>query len=208
MSNTVPSPPNPPQPPHLTRRFKLYSYQTIGFLFIFIVPILALMGVFGDGIDKELVLRVGAVYLFLMVTLRILGKREFGQLSPLEFVSLLLIPEIVSSVIQPETMSLGGALIGVTTLLALTALTSLVVHRSKTVEVILTGEPTVLAYNGKMVEKRMNQERVTPDEIFTEMRRAGVEKLEDVAWAILEPGGSITIIPRENASENAPSEHS
>jgi uncharacterized membrane protein YcaP (DUF421 family) len=143
----------------------------------------------------ETVLRVVIVYLFLMAALRILGKREFGQLSPMELVSLLLIPELVSNAIQGDDFSLVDALVGVTTLLALTLLTSMLIHRSKTAERVLSACPTVLIYHGKFAEDAMNRERVTPAEIFAELHKAGLEKLEQVDWAILEPDGSISIIP-------------
>jgi uncharacterized membrane protein YcaP (DUF421 family) len=150
----------------------------------------------------ETVIRVIVVYLFLMLSLRIIGKREFGQLSPLELVSLLLIPELVSNAIQGEDFSLVDAFVGVTTLLALTVLTSILIHLSKTAETVITGVPTVLVQRGALIADNLNRERVTPDEIYTEMHRAGVEKIEQVAWAILEPGGAITIVPGEPGKQS------
>lgn len=150
----------------------------------------------------ETVLRVLVVYLFLIISLRIIGKREFGQLSPLELVSLLLIPELVSNAIQAEDFSLVDAFVGVTTLLALTVLTSMLIHRSKAAEKFIAAEPTVLVYHGKLAAENMNRERVTPDEIFTEIRRSGLARLEQVDWAILEPSGSITIVPLNDTDKH------
>lgn len=145
----------------------------------------------------ETVLRVVAIYLFLMVSLRILGKREFGQLSPLEMISILLIPEIISNALQLEISSMTEAVIGVTTLLSLTALTTVVVYRSQRMERAITGQPVVLAHKGRLVEANMNLERITSDEMMGEVRRAGLESLSQVGWAILETDGSITVIPLE-----------
>jgi len=143
------------------------------------------------------VLRVVIIYLFLMISLRILGKREFGQLSPLELVSLLLVPELASNALQGEDYSLVDAIVGVSTLFALTIITSIVAHVSKTAGKVISGEPTILVQHGQLLDKPMNRERVTPDELFSEMHRAGVERIEQVRWAILESDGKIAIIPED-----------
>jgi uncharacterized membrane protein YcaP (DUF421 family) len=150
----------------------------------------------------ETVIRVIVIYLFLMVGLRILGKREFGQLSPLELVSLLLIPELVSSALQSEDFSLVDALVAVSTLLALTVLTSMLLHMSKTAQKVIDGEPIVLVRHGQFSVDAMNRERVTPHEIFSEMHKSGIEYLEQVAWAILETEGTITIVPENQADRD------
>lgn len=145
----------------------------------------------------EIVLRVTFIYFFLMVSLRIVGKREFGQLSPLEMISILLIPEIISNALQVEITSMTDAVIGITTLLSLTALTTFIVYRSQHIERAISGEPVVLAHKGRLVERNMDLERITSDEIMGEVRRAGLESVEQVGWAILETDGSITVIPLE-----------
>lgn len=142
----------------------------------------------------DTILRVVVVYGFLLAVLRLLGKREFGQLSPLEFVCLLLIPELVQQALVKDDFSMTNALVAVSTLVLLVFLTSLVTHRSKKLESVLQGQPTLLAAHGKLLNATMDRERVTPDEIFTEMRRVGLDRLEQVRWAVLEPDGHIAIV--------------
>jgi uncharacterized membrane protein YcaP (DUF421 family) len=146
----------------------------------------------------ETVIRVFIIYIFILVGLRILGKREFGQLSPLELVSLLMIPEIVTKALTGEDYSLTNALIGVSTLFSLVFLTSVLMQWSRKAEHIIAGKPAVLVYDGNYVPDNMNRERITPDEIFTEMHKSGLEKLEQVKWAVLEPDGKISIVPAEH----------
>jgi uncharacterized membrane protein YcaP (DUF421 family) len=145
----------------------------------------------------ETVIRVFIIYIFILVGLRILGKREFGQLSPLELVSLLMIPEIVTKALTGEDYSLTNALIGVSTLFSLVFLTSALMQWSRKAEHIIAGKPAVLVYDGNYVAENMNRERITPDEIFTEMHKSGLERLEQVKWAVLEPDGKISIVPAE-----------
>lgn len=151
----------------------------------------------------ETVLRVVAIYLLVFAGLRILGKREFGQLSALELVTLLMIPEIVSQAITGEDFSLTNAAIGVTTLLLLVFLTSVLMHRFKKAEAIITGEPSVLVRRGKFLDDALNVSRVSPDEVFSEMHKSGLVRLEQVEWAILETDGRIAIVPTGSARNPA-----
>lgn len=155
----------------------------------------------------DTVLRVAAVYLFVLVGLRLLGKREFGQLSPLEMVTLLMIPEVVSQALTGNDYSLTNAFIGVSTLLVLVFATSVLMHRFKKAEVAVAGEPTVLVHRGELLERALNLQRVTPDEVFSEMHKSGLQKLEDVEWAILESDGSIAIVPVDPARRKTVANH-
>jgi uncharacterized membrane protein YcaP (DUF421 family) len=152
----------------------------------------------------ETVIRVVVIYLFLLAGLRILGKREFGQLSPFELVTLLLIPEMLTDALTRGDHSLTNAFIGIATLLSLVFLTSMLAHRSKKVADVVEGKPTVLVQHGQYVGDNMNVERITPAEIFTEMHKAGLERLEEVKWAILEDDGKIAIVPQDKSGRFIP----
>lgn len=149
----------------------------------------------------EAVLRVVVMYLVIVVGLRLLGKREFGQLSPLELVTLLLIPEIVSNGIQGNHYSITHAIVGVSTLFVLVFVTSLLSSRSKRFQTILDGTPRVLVHDGKLIPQSLMAERVTVDEVMSEMRKAGFDQLAQVRWAILETDGKISIVPTSSARD-------
>jgi uncharacterized membrane protein YcaP (DUF421 family) len=143
------------------------------------------------------VLRIAFIYFFLMVALRVMGKREMSEMSPFELVTLLMVPEIFSTALAREDYSMTHATIGVATLFTLVFTTSLLTFRFKRIEEIVDGEPTVLVSDGKPLERNLKRERVTTDEVFTEIHKMGLQDLEQVRWAILEPDGKIAIIPRE-----------
>ena len=145
----------------------------------------------------ETIIRVAALYAFVILSLRLLGKREFGQLSPAELVTLLLIPEIASQALVRDDFSLTYAVIGLSTLFLLVSLTSLVSHRFKRAETLLEGSPTVLVTQGEFVVANMNRERITPDEVYLEMRHSGLTELGEVRWAILETDGRISIVGQD-----------
>jgi uncharacterized membrane protein YcaP (DUF421 family) len=102
---------------------------------------------------------------------------------------------MVSQALVREDYSLTNALVGVSTIFGLTFLTSLLMHRSQRAERFISGEPAVLVQHGKLLSERMNQERISPDELFTELHRAGLDRLEQVRWALLESDGQISIVP-------------
>jgi uncharacterized membrane protein YcaP (DUF421 family) len=145
----------------------------------------------------ETVWRVAAVYLFLMVALRVMGKRDVGQLAPFDLVVLLLIPELLSQALVREDFSLTNGFIGVSTLLSLVFLTSVIVYLSKGASRVVEGQPTVLVQHGFLVPENMNRERVSPEEILSQMHESGLERMEQVKWGILETDGKIAFVPWE-----------
>jgi uncharacterized membrane protein YcaP (DUF421 family) len=149
------------------------------------------------------------LYLAIVLGMRVLGKREFGQLSPLELVSLLLIPELVSQAAIGEDYSITNGLIAVFTLLSLVFVTSTLMHLSPRLEAAVSGHPAVLVAHGRLLDAVLNRERISPEEIFAAMRRAGLDKLEQVRWAVLEGDGRISLVPEAGPERGAqpPDEH-
>ncbi len=143
----------------------------------------------------ETVIRVTLFYVLILLGLRVLGKREFSQLSPLELVTLLLIPELVSQALGREDFSFTNGIIGIATVFTLVFISSLLQHHSQAFSKVVSSSPAVLVADGQFIEENMNKERVGPPEIFSEMHKAGLFELAQVRWAILESDGRIAIIP-------------
>lgn len=143
------------------------------------------------------VIRVAFVFVLLMVVLRVLGKRELSNLSPFELVLLMLIPELFQQALMLEDFSMTNAVIGLTTIVTLVMLTSILSHRFAGVHRAVAGEPTVLAYKGRFIERAMNAERVQPDDVYAELRKSGLERLSQARWVVLEDDGRISVVPGE-----------
>ncbi|MCR6630460.1 MAG: DUF421 domain-containing protein [Magnetospirillum sp.] len=143
----------------------------------------------------ETVFRVTFVYLFILLGLRILGKREFSKLSALDLITLLLVPELVASAIIRDDYSLTNALVAVATLFCLVFLVSIVAHRFRGAERLFNGAPSLLVARGKILFRNCDRERISVEELFAEMHKSGLESLEQVRWAILEVDGKISIVP-------------
>jgi uncharacterized membrane protein YcaP (DUF421 family) len=142
-----------------------------------------------------IVARVAFTYAFLLLAMRGLGKREFAQLSAQEVILLLLISETLQQAMVGDDFSMTAAIIAASTLMLCSFLTSMFAYRFRRVEKALAGEPAVLVYEGRMLRRTMDLEHVSSDDISTEMRRAGLERLDQVKWALLETDGHISVIP-------------
>ncbi len=185
----------PPAPPDVPRRPRLPAWRALGLLAIAAVPLGAVVSSLGgDTGNLETVLRVGFVYLVLMLGFRFMGKRELGQLSQFELVTLMLIPEIVSPAMNQDITSMSSAVVGVCTLFALVTIFALLSHLSKAASAAFEGRPTVLVRHGRLDVDALNRERVTPEEVYSSMHQAGIERIETVKWGILEPEGRMAFI--------------
>ena len=145
----------------------------------------------------ELVVRSAVVYVFLLVLLRITGKRQIGQLAPFDLVLLLVLSNAVQNSMNAGDNSLIGGLIAATTLIGLNFLVSLATFRSKRLESLVEGRPQVLIHNGKLFEEVMAKAKLTHHELNTALREAGCAGVEEVRSAILENNGTISVIPRD-----------
>jgi uncharacterized membrane protein YcaP (DUF421 family) len=146
----------------------------------------------------EQVLRAGAVYLLLLVVFRVSGKRTLAQLTPFDFVLLLVIGEATQQAMLGTNDSITGFLLTVVTLIALQRVTDSASYRSERLDRLINDMAVVLVEDGKFHEGAMRAYRVTPDELLEQARRTqAVERLDQIKYAVLERTGSISIIPRE-----------
>jgi uncharacterized membrane protein YcaP (DUF421 family) len=143
------------------------------------------------------IIRIIAVYVFILFALRAIGKRELSQLSPIELVTLLLIPEIVTEALHREDYSLTNAFIGVSTLLTLVWIVSLLTYRFEKLGHLIHGKPTIVVKHGGFVVENMDKERIPSEEIMSEMHKLGIKKIDEVQWVILGSDGKLAFIPKD-----------
>ena len=144
----------------------------------------------------QLILRAAVVYVFLLVLLRITGKRQVGQLAPFDLVLLLVLSNAVQNSMNGGDNSLVGGLVSATTLVGLNFLVGLMTYRNKKLEALVEGRPQVLVHNGKLFEDVMARAKLTHHELDSALRQAGCNCVEEVHSAILENNGSISVVAR------------
>ena len=150
--------------------------------------------IFALGVPlAEKVLRPVVVYAFLVVVLRVFGKRELAQLNPFDLVVLLSLSNTVQNAIIGNDHSLTGGLVGAFTLLGVNYLVVRFLFRHRRLDQIFEGKPTVLIDNGKIVKKALAQELLTRADLMTVLHRQGFGGLQDVERCVLEPGGTFYV---------------
>ena len=144
----------------------------------------------------ELIVRSIIVYVFLIVLLRVTGKRQIGQLAPFDLVLLLVLSNAVQNSMNGGDNSVLGGIISATTLIGLNFLMGYLTYRNKRLEVLIEGQPEVLIHNGKLFENVMARAQLTHHELNAALRQAGCLSVAEVHCAILENNGTITVTQR------------
>ena len=146
------------------------------------------------------VIRGLAVYLFVWIVFRILGKRILSETTTFDFVLLLIISEAATDALIGEDYSLMACFIMVTTLVGADLLFSLLKRKWKLFETVADGAPLVIVEKGKALKKGMEKSRVDEDDIMEAARLLhGLERMDEIKYAVLERDGSISIIPMKKS---------
>src|SRR3954463_1073106 len=151
----------------------------------------------------EFVVRAIIVYAFLLVILRLTGKRQVGQLAPFDLVLLLILSNAVQNAMNGGDNSFTAGAILATALVVLNGLVGIATFRSKWLEGLVEGRPKVLIHNGRLYESVLRAQRLTHHELMAALRRSGCACVEQVHVAILENNGQISVVPRTDAAGGA-----
>ena len=141
----------------------------------------------------EKMLRPVMVYIFLVVCLRVFGKRELAQLNPFDLVVLLSLSNTVQNAIIGNDNSLSGGLAGAFTLMGMNYLVIRFLFKHRRLDQLFEGKPTLLIENGKVLKQALAQEMLTSAELLTVLHRQGFDSVGDVQRCVLEPGGTFYI---------------
>ena len=148
--------------------------------------------------------RTAVLYLLLIVGLRLTGKRQIGELEPIELVLTMLLSDLASVPMQDFGIPLVNGVIPIVTLLAMSMLLSCVSLRNVRFRTLICGKPAIIIRNGKLQQDVMRHNRLTLDELFEELRTQGVTDISDVKYAVLETGGQLSVLLRTAAQPATP----
>jgi uncharacterized membrane protein YcaP (DUF421 family) len=144
----------------------------------------------------DLALRAIFLYAFVILLMRVTGRRELSTLSAIDLVLLIILGDAIQQGLTQDDYSVTGAVIVVSTIAALQVGTSYLSFRSRRARRVLEGEPIVIVQDGKLIERNLKRERLTEDEVAEEMRAQQIASVEDVEWGILETNGTMSFIPK------------
>jgi uncharacterized membrane protein YcaP (DUF421 family) len=146
------------------------------------------------------VLRTAIVYAAILVGLRVAGKREMGQMTPFDLVVLLLLSNAVQNAMVGPDSSLVGGLAAAAVLLVLNAAVSKLAAKNKAVGGLVKGHSRLLVNRGILVQKNLEEESITRDELMQALREHGVAAIEDVRLAVLEIDGTISVLQNDDVT--------
>lgn len=147
-------------------------------------------------------IRTAILYTIVVIVMRLMGKRQIGELQPYEFVITIMISDLASLPMQDTRFPLLLGIVPIVTLLLLKMLLSQVQLKSQYLRKIIDGEPTILIYKGKLNYKSLKTQQINIDELMEELRLLGYFDLTDIQAAILETNGKISILPSNSQSNN------
>jgi uncharacterized membrane protein YcaP (DUF421 family) len=144
----------------------------------------------------DFVLRATVVFFYILVLVRVMGRRELSKMEPFDLIVLIVIGDLVQQGVTQQDYSVTGAVLAVGTIAVLAVFMSWLSFRFARVRPVLDGRPVVLVEKGSPIADNLRRERITLDELSAQARLSGIASLEKVQWAVLETGGQISFIPR------------
>ena len=144
----------------------------------------------------EFIIRAAIVYVFVMVVLRLAGKRQMGELAPFDFVLLLLLSNGVQNSMNGGDNTITAGLIITVTLVGLNSMIAWLAFKNKEIEKVVEGRPEILVHNGYLYSDVLKRNQITHHELNDALRQNDCASLDDVRLAVLETNGQISVIKK------------
>lgn len=158
----------------------------------------------------EIILRATAIYFFLWMLTRALGKRELAEITAFELLLLMVVGDLIQQGVTQEDTSVTGAVLAVATIGVWILIFSWLGWRFPNARKVIEGVPVVVVQNGRPIEPALRLERVTLDELLESARNQGIDNLRDIELAILEPSGKFSFLQGKQGGDGqheAPETH-
>jgi uncharacterized membrane protein YcaP (DUF421 family) len=149
----------------------------------------------------DLMLRAGAVYVFIVLAIKLFGKKELSQLSVVDLVFILLISNAVQNAMVGSNTSLAGGIVAAITLFIINYVLKKLILRFKPIERFIEGEPIMLIYEGKIQQSNIEKAGFTIQELNAAVREHGIDTIEKVNLAMLEVDGNISVLTENYQSK-------
>jgi uncharacterized membrane protein YcaP (DUF421 family) len=144
----------------------------------------------------DLAIRATVLFCFVFLITRIIGRRELSSLEPFDLILLIVMGDAIQQGLTQDDYSVTGAVIVVGVFAVLQVVVSFLSYRYRFLRPVLDGEPIVIVQDGKAIERNMRKERLTMEELMVEIRQQQIPSLDQVAWAVLETSGKVSVIPK------------
>jgi uncharacterized membrane protein YcaP (DUF421 family) len=144
----------------------------------------------------DLVIRAAAAFGVIFIFTRLLGRRQLSQMQPFDLILLVIVGDLIQQGVTQNDFSVTGLILVITTVAVLQTAVTYVNFRFRRVRKIVEGEPVVVIQDGKYLDKNMQRERITREDIEEEARLSEIASLSEVRWGVLETSGRISFIKK------------
>jgi uncharacterized membrane protein YcaP (DUF421 family) len=145
----------------------------------------------------DIVLRAAFAFAFIYFLTRVAGRRELSSLEPFDLIMLIVLGDLVQQGVTQSDYSVTGLVLAVGTIALLQVAVSYLNFRFRRVRLVLAGEPIVLVQDGRVLDRNLDRERITREELDEQARLNQIDSIEQVRWAVLETNGQISFIPKQ-----------
>ena len=147
----------------------------------------------------DIVLRAIVAFSFVFLLVRIVGRRELNSLEPFDLIMLVVLGDLVQQGVTQQDNSVTGLMLAAGTIGILTVVVSWLSWRFRRLRVVLEGEPVIIVQNGEVIQRNIDTNRITREEVASAARQQQVASISDIRWAVLETDGQITVIPKQQS---------
>jgi uncharacterized membrane protein YcaP (DUF421 family) len=144
----------------------------------------------------DIVIRAAVAFFFIFFLTRVIGRRELNTLEPFDLILLVMMGDLVQQGVTQNDFSVTGLLLAASTVAVLTLVVSFASFKFPRLRPVLDGEPIVIVQDGKVIERNLDRERLTVEEVAAEARGQQIGSLDEVQWAVLETSGQITFLKK------------
>jgi uncharacterized membrane protein YcaP (DUF421 family) len=145
----------------------------------------------------DIVLRAVVAYVFIILLMRIVGRRELSSMEPSDVILLVILGDLVQNGVTQSDDSVTGIVLAAGTIGLLATGTAFLTFKFRRLKNVVEGEPVILVEDGNPVDKNMRAERLTLDDLMEQARGQQIESLDEIKWAVLERSGSISFIQKQ-----------
>ena len=145
----------------------------------------------------DIVIRAAILFVFVVLVMRVGGRRELSSLTPIDLVLLIVLGDLIQQGVTQDDYSVTGAMIAVATIAGLQIFSSYLTYRFRLARRVLDGDPIVVMQDGNVIERNLKRERMTVDDLAEEARLNQIGSFDEVAWAVLEASGQISFVKKQ-----------
>lgn len=144
------------------------------------------------------------LFAFVFIVIRLMGKRELSKVQPFELAIIVMISDLASAPMQSRDLQIFSGIVPIIVLLIVYGMFTMLIKSNNKIEEAICGSPSIVIFKGKIVEEELRKQQLTIEELMSQLRAAGIYKVQDTAYALLETNGTLNAVQKSDAIGQMP----